>query len=892
MKKILVVEDEYYARKSIVKILQESDLDIQVCGEAANGMKAIELLEEYKDIALVITDIQMQKMGGLELASYLHKHIPEIDVLILTAFENFDYAREALRYNVKDYIVKPIYKENLLPPVKKVLEKQEEKSRNQEKIKNYYQWEAAKNYFPVKTIVAHEELYKEFFSYNAIHQEEKFCIVVMQEEELVTDVELVNRIIQEKYRGFIKDFFFSKINEEYVMLLSGIECMDNELIVQEKVESMLSYFCTCKHMNITMGVGLVYSSKEKIYQSYNEALYALNQRLIQGWNRAYFYKNMDGYKARIGKEAEIKLESIVRTRKEKEINQVIHSILEDIIIKEESAQKLYMAVVEILKILGNYYAELYQDEDIEELKDIKVMFSRRYDLYKFKHIEELENYLKEMVIVICSGKENTKKKSKIVEEIVHYVENNYYKNISLRELAENKYFVNYSYCSRLFSQETGMNFSKYLIQYRLKKAKTLLENKDMKISFIAFEVGYNDVSHFIQSFKKKVGCFDFTNPHFIEWYKPKVRSVVSMGIGAVKTDFSEAVPEDAVYFDGSTGIQGHNKLTFLYAKTIYDIMAEVKIPLGELPMLWGRSGYAGSHTIPAAWAGDSSTHLNNHACILRGGLSASMSGIPFWGFDMGGFYNTDHEGYECVPTDEEYIRSCQFGFFNSLSRCHGKTPREPWNFGEKAEKIFKKFNDIRHLLLPYLYSTTYKTHLSDIPVIRPVVMEYPEDRSARNVELEYFLGDSLLVVPVFDQEDEIDVYLPNGQWIDLFTHERIKGGRWVKRKIELDKIPVFIRQNKMIPMLTKIPENIEEKYENLDVILFCEDEIRDTYIDDGNVQNLKAKIEEGTLFINTDMDASYFTVYAEKCLDNAVVNGQNWEIKKEKEGYYKIALEK
>ena len=192
----------------------------------------------------------------MELASYLHKHIPEIDVLILTAFENFDYAREALRYNVKDYIVKPIYKENLLPPVKKVLEKQEEKSRNQEKIKNYYQWEAAKNYFPVKTIVAHEELYKEFFSYNAIHQEEKFCIVVMQEEELVTDVELVNRIIQEKYRGFIKDFFFSKINEEYVMLLSGIECMDNELIVQEKVESMLSYFCTCKHMNITMGVGL------------------------------------------------------------------------------------------------------------------------------------------------------------------------------------------------------------------------------------------------------------------------------------------------------------------------------------------------------------------------------------------------------------------------------------------------------------------------------------------------------------------------------------------------------------------------------------------------------------------------------------------------------------
>ena len=122
-------------------------------------------------------------------------------------------------------------------------------------------------------------------------------------------------------------------------------------------------------------------------------------------------------------------------------------------------------------------------------------------------------------------------------------------------------------------------------------------------------------------------------------------------------------------------------------KTIYDVMAEVKIPLGELPMLWGRSGYAGSHTIPAAWAGDSSTHLNNHACILRGGLSASMSGIPFWGFDMGGFYNTDHEGYECVPTDEEYIRSCQFGFLIHLADVMGKHQENP-GILEKKQKRF------------------------------------------------------------------------------------------------------------------------------------------------------------------------------------------------------------
>ena len=177
----------------------------------------------------------------------------------------------------------------------------------------------------------------------------------------------------------------------------------------------------------------------------------------------------------------------------------------EIVEKEESAQKLYVAVVGILKILGNYYAELYQEENIENIQDIRVMFSRRYDLYKFKHMEELENYLDEIVKNMCSGSSNTKRKSKIIEEIIHYVEQNYYRNISLRELAENKYFINYSYCSRLFSQETGMTFSKYVIQYRLEKAKILLLNDNMKINYIAFEVGYNDVSHFIQSFKKTYG---------------------------------------------------------------------------------------------------------------------------------------------------------------------------------------------------------------------------------------------------------------------------------------------------------------------------------------------------------------------------------------------------
>ena len=383
----------------------------------------------------------------------------------------------------------------------------------------------------------------------------------------------------------------------------------------------------------------------------------------------------------------------------------------------------------------------------------------------------------------------------------------------------------------------------------------------------------------------KVGCFDFTNPELVAWYRPRVQEVVKMGIGVVKTDFSEAVPEDAVYFDGSNGIQGHNKLTYLYAKTVYDAMQEVKAPLGEQAMLWGRSGFAGSHTIPAAWAGDSSTHLNNHACILRGGLSAAMSGIPFWGFDMGGFYNTNEKGNECLPTEEEYIRSCEFGFLNSLSRCHGKTPREPWNFSKETEDIFRSFDNLRHSLLPYLYSTAMQAHLHSIPMIRPVIMEYPKDRNAREVELEYFLGDNLLIAPVFDQ-DELEIYLPEGTWTDWLTGERVSGGRWITAEKQIDRIPVYQKANTIIPCLTEIPADIDTKYQNLRVRVNIDSEI-DAVVYEDAAYYFKARIEGEKLIVNSDLDLAEMEIYAGGEIAEVVVNGVETEVVRRRKTLWK-----
>ncbi len=323
-------------------------------------------------------------------------------------------------------------------------------------------------------------------------------------------------------------------------------------------------------------------------------------------------------------------------------------------------------------------------------------------------------------------------------------------------------------------------------------------------------------------------CFDFTNPEFLEWYKERVKKIVRMGVSVIKTDFSEAVPEEVVFHNGMSGCEGHNLLTYLYAKNIYTWMNEICEKRGELPLLWGRSGYVGSHTIPAAWAGDSSSDKANHSAILQAGLGMAMSGVSFWGYDLGGFYNTGYTGNEKRPDVEDYLSSVQMGLWMPLSRAHGKTPREPWQYGDLALEKVKEWINFRHRLTPYLYHTACQSHLFGIPMLRPLVMEYPDDPVAKIQNLSYMLGDSLLIAPGFDR-DEYDLYLPEGQWRNMESKEVYEGRSFVpvENKSFADggtSLLVFQKEGTSIPLFAqsevmRVPDGTW-KEEDLDFMTF------------------------------------------------------------------------
>ena len=385
-------------------------------------------------------------------------------------------------------------------------------------------------------------------------------------------------------------------------------------------------------------------------------------------------------------------------------------------------------------------------------------------------------------------------------------------------------------------------------------------------------------------------AFDFTNPHMVEWYRGLVQNVVKDGVGVIKTDFSEALPMDSVYYDGSNGLQGHNKLPLLYANTIYEACRDCKTPNGEPPMLWGRSGYAGSQNYPGNWAGDSSTHENNLACVLRGGLSIGVSGVPFWGHDIGGFYNTDSEGFECPPTEQQYIRSAQFGLLSPLSRCHGKTPREPWNFSERAQEIFIRYDSLRYRLTPYLYSTAWESHHTGIPMMRPLFLEFPQDYSARTVELEYMLGGSLLVAPVFDQDD-FAVYLPKGEWVDLGSGDFVEGAAWIQPETTLEDIPVYLRQDSAVILRSEDVEYIEEKpFDDLHVVLNLKNEVCCNWQDDDRQYDFFAKMDGTLLTIETTLPLKEVTIYSQKEVNCVTINGKTVDVDAKNQKEYKIIL--
>ena len=289
-----------------------------------------------------------------------------------------------------------------------------------------------------------------------------------------------------------------------------------------------------------------------------------------------------------------------------------------------------------------------------------------------------------------------------------------------------------------------------------------------------------------------MGILDVTNPDARAWYCDHLRKILRMGVDCLKTDFGERIPvRDIAYYDGKDPLHMHNYYTFLYNKMVFDLLKEERGE-GEA-ILFARSATAGSQQFPVHWGGDNSASYVSMAETLRAGLSMSHSGFGFWSHDISGFEQT-------APADV-YKRWAAFGLLSSHSRLHGSSSyRVPWLFDEESCDVVRKFTRLKCRLMPYLYGAAVEAHEHGTPMMRSMMLEFPDDPACDTLDRQYMMGESLLVAPVFHADSHVDYYLPDGLWTSLLDGRKVQGGHWQKETHDFLSLPLMVRPGTVLPM--------------------------------------------------------------------------------------------
>jgi alpha-D-xyloside xylohydrolase len=329
-----------------------------------------------------------------------------------------------------------------------------------------------------------------------------------------------------------------------------------------------------------------------------------------------------------------------------------------------------------------------------------------------------------------------------------------------------------------------------------------------------------------------MGIVDFTNPDAVKWYQSKLERLLDMGVDCFKTDFGERIPTDVAYFNGADAEKTHNYYTLIYNKSVFELL-RAKRGEGEA-VVFARSATVGGQRFPVHWGGDCFATYPSMAETIRGGLSLSMCGFGFWSHDIGGFENT--------ATPDLYKRWLAFGLLSTHSRLHGSSSyRVPWLFDDEAVDVLRFFATLKKKLMPYIFAQSVQSSREGIGVMRPMVLMRPDDVIARTLDLQYYLGESLIVAPIFNDKGECEYYLPSapGVYTHLLTGEKRVGGRYYTETYNYFSLPLYVTPDSIIINATDSDDVFEiTAYEPTD----CEAEL---YNQNGALAAVVSAVNDG-----------------------------------------------
>ena len=332
---------------------------------------------------------------------------------------------------------------------------------------------------------------------------------------------------------------------------------------------------------------------------------------------------------------------------------------------------------------------------------------------------------------------------------------------------------------------------------------------------------------------------DFTEEKVRTWWGSLYKGLMSDGVAGFWNDMNEpavfsptkTMPLDAVFYDHglhSPQAKVHNVYGMEMSRATHDGM--LKIQPHERPLVITRDTYAGGQRYAAVWTGDNSSTWEHLGISLPELMNMGLSGLTLVGADIGGFAKS--------ATPELYTRWLEAGVFYPYCRTHtelGSRNQEPWSYGERLTEINRRSIELRYRLLPYLYNAYHETEETGLPVMRALLLDYPDDSKAVEQNEEFLFGDDLLIAPVVKQgEWKWSVYLPKGTWYDYWTDRRTQGPSTVTVDAPLDRVPIFVRGGAIIPMQQVVEYTGQAPINPLSFEIYPDgDSSREYYEDDG-----------------------------------------------------------
>ncbi|MNW47970.1 Alpha-xylosidase [compost metagenome] len=321
---------------------------------------------------------------------------------------------------------------------------------------------------------------------------------------------------------------------------------------------------------------------------------------------------------------------------------------------------------------------------------------------------------------------------------------------------------------------------------------------------------------------------DFTDESTREWWGAMHQFYVDYGISGIWNDMNEpsvfnsptkTMDASVVHRnDGNPKTHGemHNIYGLLMSQATHEGMG--KLLQGERPFVLSRAGYAGIQRYAAVWTGDNRSYWDHMRLSISMGLNLGLSGVAFCGSDIGGYMH--HTSGELLA------RWTQLGVFTPFCRNHSAIEtrnQEPWTFDAEVEEICRQYIELRYRMLPYMYSLFYDSACSGLPIMRPLVMEYPEDQNTYHLSDQFLLGENLLIAPICEPgKQHRVVYLPEGVWYDYWNGTRYLGGAHIIAHAPLDVLPMYVKGGAIIPLTRPMQHTGEGHWNYLDVHLYAQ----------------------------------------------------------------------